>query len=144
MTPRVPDIVRLSERILLEVERAVVNFPKRHRYGESAGGELRRSARDVVRATQHAWRAHHDRGPAIAALSAAIDALKVELQLCQSLGAFSSFGVFETLITLAQDIGRRCGGWQRKHPIGQSRTAYVPPGSASLLSARDASQGANP
>ena len=134
--------MKLSQRILLEVEQAAGEFAKKHRY--RLGDELRANARDVVRTANRAWRTHIDRGAAIAALSTAIDELKITLQLCQDIRAFSGFSRFEQLITVAHDLGRRCGGWQKKHPIGQSRPAHVPSGSASLLSARDASQGANP
>jgi uncharacterized membrane-anchored protein YjiN (DUF445 family) len=137
-----PPIVKLTETVLVEVELAVRSFPRYHKY--SVGADLRRDAREVARAAIRAWRDHEHRGDRLGELAAAIDDLKLTLQLAQRVEAFKSFKQFEALARTISNLGRQCGGWQRKHLKGQNRTATTPAGRAQTLSARGASNEAHP
>lgn len=55
MSANLPPIVKIAERLMLEVERAVRAFPRYHKY--SLGQELRQQCRDVLRLCYRAWRA---------------------------------------------------------------------------------------
>lgn len=141
MTHEAPPIVKLAERVLVEIEEAVHGFPRYHKY--AAGTELRAAARKVARASHRAWRVHQRRGELIGALVFAVDDLKLEMQVSKRVQAFKRFSQFEALIRLVDDLGRQCGGWQNKHPKGQSYQASAPGGRAQILSARDTPQGVN-
>jgi len=142
MSHEAPPIVKLAERVLGEIEEAVRSFPRFHKY--ASGEELRAAARKVARASHRAWRVHERRGDLISVLVFAVDDLKLEMQVSKRLAAFKSFAQFEALIRLIDDLGRQCGGWQNKHPKGQNSRTPSSAGRAQILSARDASQGANP
>jgi hypothetical protein len=133
-----PAIVRASETVLVSAEQAVARFPRLHRY--QVGGELRTDARSVAKLARKAWR--NPAPETIGALSDGIDDLKLSLSTALRVGAMS-FAQFEALSLPVNSLGRQCGGWQKKHLAGQSRTAHAPLGRAPILSAGDASQGAN-
>jgi len=141
MTHEAPPIVQLAERVLVEIEEAVRVFPRYHKY--AVGAELREQARHVARAAHRAWRDHKRRGEWISRLVFAIDDLKLSLQIAKRVQAFKSFAQFEALARLTSNLGRQCGGWQKQHQKGQNQQAALPDGRAQILSARDASQGAN-
>lgn len=137
-----PPIVKLAERVLVEIEQAVRGFPRFHKY--ASGSELRDRARAVARTAHRAWRDRQNRAQWIADLSFAVDDLKLDLQVAQRVHAFRSFAQFEALARSITDLGRQCGGWQQKHPKGQNDQAVIPPGRrAQILSARDASSEAH-
>ncbi|MCR6700892.1 MAG: four helix bundle protein [Dokdonella sp.] len=146
MSYAVPPIIRLSERLLVDVEEAVKVFPRRHKY--VFGSDLRRAAMKVALRAQRAWRKPRDPAKRIAKLVRAIDDFKLRLQLGSAIRAFASFGQFEALARLAKDIGRQAGGWMRRHqqhPKSQNRAAGAPPERAQTLSTCAASRhtGAN-
>jgi hypothetical protein len=142
MTQQAPPIVSLCERVLVEIEMAVRQFPRYHKY--AVGAELREQARHVTRCAHRAWRDHGRRREWINRLVFAVDDLKLSLQIAQRVKAFHSFAQFEAIARLSQDLGRQCGGWQKQHLKGQNRQTPSSDGRAQILSARDASQGANP
>lgn len=141
MTHEAPQIVQLAERVLLEIEAAVCGFPRYHKY--AIGAELRNEARAVARAAHRAWRDRDDKAERIRELAVAIDNLKLSLQIAQRLQAFKSFAQFEAISRIVSDLGRQCGGWQKKHLTSQNCQASAPGGRAQILSARDTSQGVN-
>ena len=70
----------------------------------------------------------------IGELAEAIDDLKLRMQLAQQVKAFTSFAQFEMLARLAGDLGRQCGGWQkRRKDKGQNASASVPGQRPSIL-----------
>lgn len=140
MTPDAPAIVKLSEQVLVEIERAVLGFPRFHKY--ASGAELREAAREVARAAHRAWRAYEDKLELIGRLAFAIDNLKLELQVAKGLHAFKSFAQFEAIARLVSALGRQCGGWQKEqHRKGQNSAASKPTERAQILSARDTPHG---
>ena len=146
MTVATPPIVRLAERLLVEVELAVSKWPRAHRY--LSGADLRRAAMRVAKRALRAWRARDDKAAQVARLADAVDELKISLQVGMRLKAFRSFGQFEALARLSADVGRQVGGWLRQlqHPNGQNRGAQAPSERAKTLSTHAAPDfsGANP
>ena len=145
MSANLPPIVKLAERLMLEVERAVRAFPRYHKY--SLGQELRQQCRDVVRLCYRAWRARDQQQVLLPALVEGVDDIKLSLQLGSQLRAFRSFDQFEALLRVALDLGRQAGGWRRQvlsHPKGQNPEPVPARERAHTLSTRSAStQGAN-
>ena len=134
-----PAIVKLSERVLLEIEVIVRNFARYHKY--AIGAELREQARTVARLANRAWRDQPRRGEFVGRLVFAVDDLKQSIQLGKSVQAFKSFAQFEVLIRLVSDLGRQCGGWQKQQLKGQNQQTRASAGRAQILSARDTPQG---
>jgi hypothetical protein len=141
MTREAPQIVQLAEQVLLQIEEAVRSFPRYHKY--ACGSELRDDARKVAKAAHRAWRDRECKGDRINDLVIAVDDLKLSMQIAQRLRAFKSFAQFEAVARNVSDLGRQCGGWQKQHPKSQNHQAKSPDGRAQILSARDASRGAN-
>jgi hypothetical protein len=141
-----PPIVKLSERLLVEIEQTVRGFPRYHKY--AIGKDLREQAMQVARLCNRAWRERAHQLRWTVQLVWAIDELKLSLQLGSQVHAFKSFNQFEKLIRLAEDLGRQAGGWKRQqqHPKGQNSTREVVAERAQILSTRaaSASAGANP
>jgi len=142
MQPQAPAIVRLSERILVEIESAVIGFARKHKFG--VGDELRADARMVARRAQRAWRQRDRRTQLLEELGNSIDDLKLSAQVAQRIGSFSSFAQFEAIARLVNDLGRQCGGWQKQHLKSESRRAAPSAGRAPILSAGDAPRGVQP
>jgi hypothetical protein len=95
---------------MADIEIAVSRFPRRHRY--TVGARLSGLAMEVAYSAHQAWRVQTTE--TLRALDESIDRLKLQLQLGQQIHAFASFNQFEFLAKAAADIGRQCGGWQRK------------------------------
>ncbi len=142
MALNAPAIVKAGETVLVEVEKVVAQFPRYHKY--ASGQKLRDYAWAVATLAHSAWADSAARAERVQQLSDAIDNLKLTLQICQRLSAFRSFKQFEALVRLVSDLGRQCGGWQRRIPKSQNREAISPTGRAKTLSAHDASREANP
>ncbi len=137
MTFQLPPIVKLAERILLDIEQAVRRFPRYHRY--SVGADLRSQAMEVARLGHRAWRAQQERPAVLERLAEAVDDLKLTLQLASQLKAFGSFAQFEAISRQAFDLGRQVGGWRKQqHPKGQNAGADARPQRAQTLSSRAA------
>ena len=94
-------------------------FPRYHKY--TLGSELRAQARQTVRYAHYAWRDPGRRGEWAAKLAAAIDDVKLSLQLGKQVQAFKSFRQFEAIARLADELGKQCGGWRKRiHSKGQN------------------------
>ena len=137
-----PPIAKAARSMLVAIERAATAFPRRHRYG--LGEELRGNAREVMRICNRAWRDTANRLRWIVDLQWAIDELKTSLQVGKELHAFRSFGEFESLIRLAEDLGKQAGAWRRsqQHPNGQNAGPRSAPQRAKTLGTCPASAGA--
>lgn len=114
MSFSLPPILKLAERLLVDIEQAVMRFSRAHKY--VFGTDLRAAAMKVVKRAQRAWRNREDQARCITRLVRAVDDLKIHLQLGMRIKAFRSFAQFEALARLAADLGRQAGGWQRQHP----------------------------
>lgn len=143
MNRELPPIARLAMRVLASIEEAVSHFPRRHRY--TLGADLRGQAMQVARCAHMAWRDQSRRVPRVQDLVAAVDDLKLTLQLGQAVAAFRSFREFEAIAKLVNQMGRQCGGWlkQLRSP-GQNASGRSPMQRAPILSSRAASQEAAP
>jgi hypothetical protein len=118
-----PPILQKIQRLRAEIERAVPSFPSRtHRYG--IGEQLRAEILEVGRYANRAWRDPARIKLWTEKLVWAVDEFKQSLQVGHELKAFASFGQFQALIVLAEELGKQCGGWKRQHrtdhPIGQN------------------------
>jgi hypothetical protein len=135
-----PPITKAAERCLIEVNKAVLQFSRGFRH--ELGADLRRQSAEVSRLCDRAWRDMPRQRYWTDQLVWAIDELKCSLRLGSQLHAFRSFAQFETLIRLAEDLGRQAGAWKRhqqRHPKGQSSSRSVAPERAQTLSTRAAS-----
>jgi hypothetical protein len=111
MTYGLPPIVKLAEGLMGELERAVVYFPRRYRY--TVGARLSEEALQVAMDAHGAWRDQQNEA-LLLRLSESIDRLKLRMQLAQQVHAFASFAQFEALARVVIDLGKQCGGWQKK------------------------------
>ncbi len=138
MAYNLPAIVKQAERLMADIEIAVAHFPRKHRY--TVGTDLRTQAMTVACLTHKAWRNTTQRSVRIAELSEAIDDLKLRMQLAQQIHAFASFQQFEALGRLVTDLGRQCGGWQkRRNTSGQNGAAPASVQRSPILSSHAAS-----
>lgn len=138
MNRELPPIAKLAMRALVSIEEAVTRFPRRHRY--TLGSDLRERAMAVARATHMAWRDQAGRPQRVRDLALAIDDLKLTLQLGKEVNAFVSFGQFEALARLVNELGRQCGGWLKQLRSQGQNAADHTPQRAPILSSRAASQ----
>jgi hypothetical protein len=138
MPHQAPEIVKLAERVLVEIEQAVRGFPRYHKY--ASGSDLRSQARRVATVANRAWRDQPRRAEWVGRLVFAIDDLKMQLQISKQVAAFKSFNQFEALIRLVSDLGRQCGGWHKQqHSKGQNQQTALSVERVQILSARDTS-----
>lgn len=143
MSYGLPPIVKAAERLMGEIEIAVTRFPRAHKY--RLGEDLRRQVMAVARLAHKTWRDREHQVERLEQLAEAIDDLKLTMQLGQQVKAFASFAQFEALARLAGDLGRQCGGWQKRRSAkGQNAKASGPQQRPSILSSRAASSQANP
>ncbi|MFD1216374.1 four helix bundle protein [Microbulbifer celer] len=137
---QLPEIVKKSERLLVDIEQAVRGFARYHKY--TLGTDMRRQAMAVLRMCHRAWRDRSRQLYWVNELVWAIDELKLSLQLGSQLHAFKSFKQFESLIRAAEEVGRCAGGWKRQlHRKGQNSGSNASPERAQILSGRAASAG---
>lgn len=135
-----PPIARLSHRILADVENAVRRFPRFHKH--QIGADLRAFAMQVARCIHKAWRDPGERLARVSELCAAVDDLKISMQLGKAVKAFGSFAEFEALARLVNELGQQSGGWLKSlQSKGQNATDRGQPQRAQILSTR-AAQGA--
>jgi hypothetical protein len=138
MSFSLPPIVKQAESLLFEIEKAVRAFPRYEKY--ACGADLRKLARLVCTTTHRAWRHQRERGGLISRLVDEIDELKITLQLCVRLRAFSGFRQFSMLYRLASDLGEQAGGWKRQHlTIQNARAENAPAQRDQILSTPAAS-----
>ncbi len=105
-------IWRDANQLLLEVEQAVRNFPRYHKY--SVGTDLRKQSMGLVRLITRAYRAEDDRRRQVRRLVFAVDDLKVLIQLTKELHAFANFSQFQRISQLAVSVGKQSGSWLKK------------------------------
>lgn len=117
---------RDANRLLLEVEQAVRHFPRYHKY--TLGSELRSQAMAIVRQIQRAWHDKENSLPHLDTLVAAVDDLKIQINLAKELQAFRNFAEFQRIGELAVNIGKQCGGWRRRARKRQSEPGANGPG----------------
>jgi hypothetical protein len=138
MTYELPPIAKAAERLMREIEIAATRFPRAHRY--TLGSDLRSEAMRVARVAHKAWRDREHQDQRLQELIDAVDDLKLRMQLAHQVRAFSSFAQFEALARIAADLGRQCGGWQKRRKAkGQNAPASSPAQRPSILSSRDTS-----
>ena len=125
MSYEAPPILRLAERLLVEVEEAVRRFPRYHKY--SLGQDLRAQSMTIARLCHRAWHDKAGQGDWLKQLVWAVDDLKISLQLGMRIKAFSSFHQFEQLALLTGELGKQSGGWYRQYLKGQQAAAVVQP-----------------
>lgn len=142
---QLPEIVKKAERLLADIERAVMSFSRYHKY--TLGSDLRKQAMHVLRMCHRTWRDRAEQFAWVSKLIWAIDELKLSIQLGSQLHAFKSFQQFEAIIRLAEDVGRCAGGWKRDlYRKSQNSAGVSQQESAQILSGRAASinsEGAN-
>ena len=142
-----PPILKLAERLVVEIEQAVRSWPRYHKY--THGSTLRTQAIEVLQLANRAWRTRNQRSEWTGKLVWAVDDLKQSLQIGKHIKAFASFAQFEAIYQLAEELGKQCGAWHarqsEKHPKSQNAGAQnATPQRAQILSARAASTEANP
>jgi len=109
-------IWRDANRLLLEIERAVRQFPRYHKY--TVGADLRRQSMYVCRMLVRALSAEgQQRKQQVQQVRLAIDDLKVTIQLAKELKAFRNFRQFQVISELAVGIGKQSGAWHRRFVV---------------------------
>ncbi len=141
----IPPLAKLSEQLHRDIELAVRRFARFNKY--QIGADLRQQAMEVRRLVDRAWRDQAQRAYWSGELVWAIDEIKLTLQMGSQLRAFASFGQFEALIRLAEELGAQAGGWKRsqqQNPKGQNSPPSTGSERAQILSTHAASMsGAN-
>jgi hypothetical protein len=105
---------RDGNRLLLEVERAVRNFPRYHKY--TLGADLRRQAMCICQAIARAAqeRDAKARVAAVDTLSWRVEDFKIQVQLGKTLEAFASFAEFQRIAELSALLGKQSGGGRKR------------------------------
>ena len=118
-----PPLIKACERLLVDLENAVRQFPRYHRY--QVGADLRRQAMAVSINANRAWRDRDHQAALVGQLVWDIDALKQYLQTAKLLHAFNSFRRFEMLARLAHELGAQAGGWNRRVSTPNAQNAQA-------------------
>jgi hypothetical protein len=114
-----PPIYRQIRQLVLLLEQAVMRFGRYHKYG--VGADLRQQAMACWRCVHRACHGGRSaQAQHVHALAAAVDELKLTLQLAHAVGAFANAKVFEQAVALVVSVGKQCGGWQRE--LGRHNT----------------------
>jgi hypothetical protein len=138
----IPQIVKDAQRARVALEQAFTRMARRHKY--TVGVDVRVAAKAVVVAALSAWRDRENRLARAGELCAAVDLLKLELQLGKDVDAFGAWREFEAIVRLVDSVGRQSGGWLRDlKPKGQNEAGKLPHQRAQKLSSRPASAGAS-
>lgn len=127
----VPPILRHAEALMLDIEKTVLRFPKRHQH--VSGQQLRQQIFKVVQLASQAWCKPAERIALVDALDDALIDFRITFQLAKQLQAFASFGQFEDLARKLAELGREVGGWKRQlHPKGQNAISRAKPQRAEI------------
>ncbi|MCI5147797.1 MAG: four helix bundle protein [Candidatus Electrothrix sp. AR3] len=106
-------IWRDANRLLLELEQAVRQFSRYHKY--TVGTDLRRQAMYICRMLVRSLSAEEgQRLHQVRQMRHAVDDIKVMIQLAQEIKAFQNFRQFELISGLAVAIGKQGGAWYRQ------------------------------
>jgi len=84
---------RDANTLLLEVEKSVRHFPRYHKY--TLGAEMRKQAMWVCRLINRAFMEKESKLDIVKGLVAAINDLKLQIQLAKELQVFRNFAEFE-------------------------------------------------
>lgn len=105
---------RDASRFLVEVERAVRQFPRYHKY--TLGSELRRQAMAICRLVARAAQSNAigQRERLLEQLVWQVEDTKMSVQLAKELEAFASFAQFQRLAEQAVALGKQSGGWWKR------------------------------
>ncbi|HPH69832.1 MAG TPA: four helix bundle protein [Kofleriaceae bacterium] len=105
---------RDANNLLAEVERAVREFPRYHKY--AIGTDLRRQAMDICRAIARAAQSDSpvQRCAWVERLVFFVEDFKTTVQLAKTVRAFASFAHFQRMAELAVAIGKQSGGWWKR------------------------------
>ncbi|WOO31810.1 four helix bundle protein [Diaphorobacter limosus] len=105
---------RDAQRLLLQVELAVRDFARYHKY--TLGSELRQQAMAICRLVARAAQQGdvQRRVVVLERLVWGLEDFKIRLQLAKELQAFASFAQFQALAELAVALGKQSGGWCKK------------------------------
>ena len=105
-------IWRDAEQLCIEIEQAVRNFPRYHKY--TIGSELRTLASGVLSAVTHAINNTEDKLYWVKKLTILIEELKLKIQIAKQLKVYQNFKQFEVIARLAVSIGKQARGWLKK------------------------------
>ena len=144
MTYELPPMLKLSERLLVEIEEAYPGLIRKYRYGFGDG--LRQSALRVALLAKKTWNDRENREVRIKQLDDAVEDLKLRITTGGRLRAYSSRGQFENLARNVNELGRQVGGWTLKlsqHSKGQNASSRASTQRASSLSTRATSREVN-
>jgi len=144
MTYGVPPIVKLAQRLQVDIENAVRGFHRFHK--NASGAKLRDAIEEVVVIANMAWRDPARQLAMVEELDWKVEQLKLRMQLCSHIKAFKSLGQFEALMRSAAEVGRQVGGWKKwlEHPNGQnSGASSARPKRPKTLSTRATPSGVN-
>ena len=92
-------IWRDAEQLCIEIEQAVRNFPRYHKY--TIGSELRTLASGVLSAVTHAINNTEDKLYWVKKLTILIEELKLKIQIAKQLKVYQNFKQFEVIARLA-------------------------------------------
>jgi hypothetical protein len=138
-----PKISIDAQRARAAIEEAFTRMAHRHKW--HTGADIRTASKAVVLAALRAWRDRDDKLARVRELCAAVDVLKLELQLGKDVNAFRSWAEFEAIIDLVDEVGRQSGGWlNRLQPKGRNARAEQPPEQRALILSSQAAHGATP
>ena len=117
-------IWRDSQLLLVEIEQAVRQFPRYHKY--AIGTDLRQQAIRILRVLTRAINAQgKERELYVRQLVDAIDDIKFLITTAKTLQTFASFKQFQRLAELAVALGKQSGAWLRKLARNHSRPEPV-------------------
>lgn len=144
MRDQLPQIAKCAGRLRAVIEEAWTRCAHRHKWG--VGKDMRDHATAVSRTVHRAWRDRNNQLQRVRELIAAIDELKLTVQLAKDVNAYASFAEFEAIVRLVDQVGRQSGGWLKSlQPASQNAQAVTPGQRAPILSSRAASpSGATP
>lgn len=104
-------IIDLTYRLVLELNRAVGEFPRSQRPG--LGRRIEEAAFDLLAALVAArYRTGADKQARLARASEALDQLRLLVRMASDL-RYLSLARYEELAKMEREIGRMLGGWQK-------------------------------
>jgi len=139
MSRELPKIAKDAQRVRAAIEVMFTRMARRHKY--TTGADLRAAAKCVVVGTLRVWRSREEKVELARELVAAVDLLKLELQLGAEIQAFGRWAEFEAAVRLVEDVSQQ-SGWWLKSLQGSGQNAPSPRSAAQrapTLSSRSAS-----
>jgi len=96
-------------RLLLEVEKKVMCFPRYHKY--VIGSEIRKCAMDICREINRAYKDKESKQDCVKKVNLLVDDLKVLLYISKEIKAFKNFVEFKEVSDILNSIGKQSGMW---------------------------------